>query len=67
MGCPLVSSVDKTAAWYLPTADSVVESAVFGPTPVPITKVGNGWLGYIGEVNSEKETDDVVLGMLGLP
>jgi hypothetical protein len=68
-----LANVDSNAAWYLPTESSVVESRVFPPgpvatseTPVAFTKVGNGWLGYIGDVNAEEDTDAVVLGMLGL-
>ncbi|EXJ65624.1 uncharacterized protein A1O5_11151 [Cladophialophora psammophila CBS 110553] len=68
-----LADVNSSAAWYLPTEDSVVESHVFAPvsvatseTPVVFAEVGTGWLGYIGSVNSEEETDTVVLGMLGL-
>jgi hypothetical protein len=69
-----LANVDSKAAWYLPTEDSVLESNVFFPEPVANTsetpivcmKVGKGWLGYIGDVNGEDETDAVVLGMLGL-
>lgn len=68
-----LSNVPSKAAWYLPTEGSVTESHVFPPspvqnseTPVAFTKVGNGWLGYTGSVNSEEETHTVVLGMLGL-
>ncbi|OAL18622.1 hypothetical protein AYO22_10599 [Fonsecaea multimorphosa] len=69
-----LADVDKTAAWYLPTNDSVTESHVFPAAPVPTSetpvacaKMGNGWLGYIGDVNAEEGTDDVVLAMLGVP
>jgi hypothetical protein len=69
-----LKNVDKSAAWYLPTPDSVTESHVFKPspvqktseTPVAFVRVGNGWLGYVGDVNAEEGTDAVVLGMLGL-
>jgi hypothetical protein len=69
-----LANVDSKAAWYLPTEDSVIESHVFLPepvansseTPVVFTKVGKGWLGYVGDVNGEEDTDAVVLGMLGL-
>ncbi|RMZ85141.1 hypothetical protein DV738_g37, partial [Chaetothyriales sp. CBS 135597] len=68
-----LTNVNKNAAWYLPTEDSVVDSAVFAPNPVPtnetpivFAKVGKGWLGYIGDVNAEEGSDAVVLAMLGL-
>lgn len=68
-----LSGVDRNAAWYLPNESSRTESHVFTPEPVPTSetpaafaKVGNGWLGYIGDVNGEEDTDAVVLGMLGL-
>lgn len=69
-----LANVDSKAAWYLPTENSVVESLVFLPepvtnsseTPVAFMKVGKGWLGYIGDVNGEEDTDAVVLGMLRL-
>ncbi|RVX73702.1 hypothetical protein B0A52_02592 [Exophiala mesophila] len=69
-----LAGVDSSAAWYLPTESSVVESLVFASepitrtseTPIAFTKVGNGWLGFVGDVNGEEGTDAVVLGMLGL-
>ncbi|KIW13028.1 hypothetical protein PV08_08215 [Exophiala spinifera] len=68
-----LTNVDNNAAWYLPNEHSRTESHVFSPEPVPTSetpaafaKVGNGWLGYIGDVNGEEETDAVLLGMLGL-
>ncbi|KAH8589778.1 hypothetical protein B0O99DRAFT_636194 [Bisporella sp. PMI_857] len=68
-----LANVNSNAAWYLPTEGSVIESRVFYPepvatseTPAAYTEVGNGWLGYVGDVNAEEGTDAVVLGMLGL-
>ena len=66
--------VANESAWYLPGEDSVVESRVFGPesipdktqAPVVFSKVGEGHLGYTGDVNGEDETTMVVLAMLGL-
>jgi len=46
---------------YLPTQSSNTSEC-----PVAFAKVGDGWLGYIGDVNAEEESDNVVLGMLGL-
>ena len=48
--------------------------ACFGPgpiedkaeAPVVFSKVGEGFLGYTGDVNAEEETTVVVLAMLGL-
>lgn len=69
-----LKNVDDSAAWYLPAEGSVLESHVFAPspvqnraeTPVAFVRVGAGWLGYVGDVNAEEESDVVVLGMLGL-
>ena len=68
-----LAPVDPEAVWYRPTGTSVRDSAVFGAdsvstshTAVAYTKVGNGSLGYIGDVNGEDETTDVVLGMMRL-
>jgi hypothetical protein len=69
-----LKGVEKYAAWYLPTATSTVESMVFSPqpisnlleTPVAFIDVGEGWLGYIGDVNGEEGTDSLLLGMAGL-
>jgi len=35
-------------------------------TPVAFTKIGDGSLGYIGDVNAEEESDNVVLAMCGI-
>lgn len=68
-----LADVARSAAWYLPNESSVVESGIFpsqavptSETPAALTKVGSGWLGYIGDVKTEKSTDLVVLAMLGL-
>ncbi|KAJ2896267.1 hypothetical protein MKZ38_005721 [Zalerion maritima] len=66
--------VPRTSAWYLPDEDSVLESVVFGgaqiedktQAPVVFLKVGEGWLGYTGDVNAEDGTTAVVLGMFRL-
>lgn len=60
--------------WYLPTEDSVVESFVpipgpvtdFSETPVAFTRVGKGWLGYVGDMNAEEGSDAAVLGMMSM-
>lgn len=58
---------------YAPTEDSRVESHVFAPTkvdpshvPVAYTRIGDGFLGYIGDVNGEEESTSVILAMLRL-
>ncbi|KAK2763721.1 hypothetical protein FQN54_009337 [Arachnomyces sp. PD_36] len=66
-------NVEHLSALYLPSTDSVTESHVFGPTPVadlsqtPVVwhQLGNGFIGYIGDVNAEEGTDEVALAMCG--
>lgn len=35
-------------------------------TPVALTKVGDGWLGYIGDVNNEMGSQDAIHAMIEL-
>ncbi|KAI9752206.1 MAG: hypothetical protein M1815_000666 [Lichina confinis] len=59
---------------YVPTTESWTQSRVFMSTPVedlsesPVafTQIGQGHLGYVGDVNSEVESTAVVLAMFGL-
>jgi hypothetical protein len=58
---------------YASTEDSRVESHVFAPSPVdpshvPVayTRIGDGFLGYIGDVNAEEGSTSVILAMLRL-
>jgi hypothetical protein len=58
---------------YAPAEDSRVESRVFAPSPVDLshvpaayTRIGDGFLGYIGDVNAEEESTGVILAMLRL-
>lgn len=58
---------------YRPSSDSVTQSRVFTPEPanqnevaVAFTKVGEGWLGYIGDVNNEQGSQAVIHSMLEL-
>lgn len=58
-------------AVYLPTDDWEDESSVSGPsdrieTPVAFAKMGEGRVGYVGDVNDEDDTTPVILGMCGL-
>ncbi|MBE3041917.1 hypothetical protein IMZ48_04910 [Candidatus Bathyarchaeota archaeon] len=55
--------VDKNSAWYLPGVGSTGNKS---ETPVAFENVGEGWLGYTGDVNFEKGTADVILSMLQL-
>ncbi|KAK0210178.1 hypothetical protein DFS33DRAFT_1250740, partial [Desarmillaria ectypa] len=69
-----LSGVDSSTALYKATTKSRIESLVFAATPVQIlaeapaaqTRFGTGYLGYLGDVNAEEESTDVVLAMLGL-
>lgn len=59
-------------AWYMSMSESMSESLVFAPSPVEqqtsvaFAEVGNGWLGYTGDVNNEDGTNAAVLAMMGL-
>ncbi|KAJ8093472.1 hypothetical protein PM082_020329 [Marasmius tenuissimus] len=69
-----LTGLGQANAVYLPAPDSQVSSLVFPSTPVrnfeesPVVhaKVGKGWFGYIGDVNTEKESATILLAMLGL-
>lgn len=69
-----VKNVAPGDVWYGTTAGSVVESMVFSPTsahnpsesPSVLAKVGNGKLGYVGDVNAEEGSNLVILAMCGL-
>ncbi|KAK9774581.1 putative MYND-type zinc finger protein samB [Seiridium cardinale] len=54
-----VRNVESSAAWYT-TEDYSGQAAVV------FAKVGNGRLGYIGDVNGEESSHKVVLAMCGL-
>lgn len=59
---------------YITTPDSVIQSFVFAPesahkpsqAPVVFTSVGDGFVGYIGDVNAETESTAVILCMCDL-
>ncbi|KAM0255210.1 hypothetical protein ACHAQJ_005974 [Trichoderma viride] len=63
-----------TASWYVTNENSSIESLVFpadnahdtGESPVLMASVGEGKLGYIGDVNGEEGSDAVVIAMCGL-
>ncbi|KAI0100074.1 hypothetical protein GGR51DRAFT_378629 [Nemania sp. FL0031] len=52
-----VQGVARSDVWYAGDRDEVA---------VAFTKVGNGMLGYVGDVNGEDGSEAVVLAMLGL-
>ncbi|KAI1385459.1 uncharacterized protein F4822DRAFT_345036 [Hypoxylon trugodes] len=70
-----VKDVALADSWYVTDDNSVIESHVFAPenahtpgeTPVAFASVGEGKLGYVGDVNSEVGSTRVVLAMCGLP
>ncbi|KIY45810.1 hypothetical protein FISHEDRAFT_48815 [Fistulina hepatica ATCC 64428] len=58
---------------YMPSADSRVQSMVFAPRLVEqgqpgaaMTLVGSGWVGWVGDVNAEEGSTEVLLAMMGL-
>lgn len=68
-----LKNVEPTAALYLPSRDSMTESHVFPAapvdreqTPVAFTAFDQGWVGYVGDVNTEEGSDEVILAMCGL-
>jgi len=69
-----LENVPAIDAWYLPDESSNTESYVFPnepvqnlkQTPVAFTSIGNGKLGYVGDVNGEEGSDAVILAMCGL-
>lgn len=65
-----VASHDRV---YAPTSSSVVESRVFSatsvdltPTPVAFASIGRGYLGFVGDVNTEIGSNAVIMAMCGL-
>jgi hypothetical protein len=69
-----LKGVSDEARIYHPTESSRTQSMVFPSTEVrdlaqaavAMQKVGEGWLGYVGDVNSEIESTAVVVAMCGL-
>lgn len=67
-------SVSNDQILYGPTRDSVTQSMVFQSrrvekfteAPIVIGKVGGGYVGYIGDVNAEKESTKAYLAMLNI-
>lgn len=68
-----LKNVQREHCWYLPAEDSRIQSAVFPPdrvdqneTAVVFAPVGQGRVGYTGDVNMENGTHMVVKRMFGL-
>jgi hypothetical protein len=69
-----VAKVRPEEAWYVTDAGSTLESLVWAPeavncpdeAPVAAGRVGSGRLAYVGDVNVEDGTGDVVLALCGL-
>lgn len=69
-----LKNVPLEAALYRPSDDSWTESHVFHNTPfndlsetaIAYTPMGDGWLGYVGDVNNEVGSTKVTLAMCGL-
>ena len=68
-----LSHVASNDSVYRPSSESVTQSSVFLPGPsnpnqaaVAFTKVGEGWLGYLGDVNNEQGSQAVIHSMLEL-
>jgi hypothetical protein len=67
-------NVDNSVAWYRQNGDSVIESSVFLPThvgdisevPIALANVGEGKLGYSGDVSTEEPSNAVIFAMCGL-
>ena len=58
-----LTNVAKEAAVYLTCWRSKTKSE---QSPVVFAKIGYGWLGYVGDVNTEASSQAVILAMCGL-
>lgn len=68
-----VANIEDGDAVYAPAPESRIESQVFDPEPVALSEapvamreIGEGWVGWAGDVNYEKGTSLVQLSMLGI-
>lgn len=68
-----LKNVERDHSWYLPVEESVTQSAVFPPKPdnqdetaVAFAPIGQGFVGFTGDVNMEQGTHMVVMRMFGL-
>ena len=55
-------SVESKHALYLPSGSSPTADLI--QTPVAFRKYESGWLGYLGDVNMEEESHQVLFGMV---
>ncbi|KAI4270763.1 MAG: hypothetical protein LQ337_006488 [Flavoplaca oasis] len=67
-----LKNVPEESRVYVPLEQSQTQSAVFPPssvdkcqTPAALHKYGEGWLGFIGDVNNERGTQVLLMAMLG--
>ncbi|KAI0367860.1 hypothetical protein BV20DRAFT_529006 [Pilatotrama ljubarskyi] len=71
-----IKNAPRECAVYVPTSDACIQSHVFAPTPITgsgaeespavFTRVGKGYLGYIGDVNAEQVSIRLTIEMLGV-
>ncbi|KAI1863374.1 uncharacterized protein JN550_009694 [Neoarthrinium moseri] len=67
-----LKNVAATDSWYASPPGSKSESRVFGPLPIEsqtsmaFGRVGQGWLGFTGDINNVTETNNALLAMMGL-
>ncbi|KAI0534399.1 hypothetical protein GGR58DRAFT_505362 [Xylaria digitata] len=69
-----VAPEDAEDVWYRVDENSLLQSLVFAPTnthivggtPISLTRIGRGDLGYVGDVNRDEGSDTVALAMCGL-
>ncbi|KAI4178554.1 MAG: hypothetical protein LQ346_007409, partial [Caloplaca aetnensis] len=66
-----LKNVPDESRVYVPLEQSQTQSAVFPPssvderqTPAALHKYGEGWLGFIGDVNNEQGTQLLLMAML---
>lgn len=69
-----IKGAAKEDVVYSTTPDSMMEHLAMAQSAhkpdeaaVVFTPIGNGYLGYIGDVGAESDTTDIVLAMCGLP
>jgi len=62
-----LKGVDPSLAWYSPSTYSLITSpGLVGTTSVAMAPVGEGQLGYFGDVLVHHEALEIALGMTGL-
>lgn len=57
---------------YAPSKESLTQSMVFAPSavdlqqcPAAFSRCGKGFLGYLGDVNNEEESQALLISLLG--